>query len=714
MLLPEEPNQPANFAFPKRSFGKKQIVKRSFQSTWFRRWKWLHYEEAIDSAFCHICGRAEQDGKLKAGSKEQAFLLKGFCNWKDATDCFRRHEQSKCHKDALQVMVVLPNSVRDIGETLSTAHARNKAENRKVLMKILQNIKFLGRQAIALRGHEDSESNFFQLLKLRECDNPEISQWLKRKGDKYLSPDVQNEILQLMSLSILRSIAKNVQDACYFTVMADESVDISNREQLVICFRWVDQELLVHEDFVGLYEIPDISADTLVAAIKDCLLRMNLQLKRCRGQCYDGAASMAGSRTGVATQILSLEPRALYTHCYGHSLSLAMCDTMKLCKGARDALDITFEISKLLKYSPKRHAMFEKLKKELAPDTPGFRVLCPTRWTVRGESLRSVLENYTVLQDLWDAVLENTLEAEVRSRIIGVKAQMETFHYFFGVCIGERILKHADNLSKTLQSSTISSAEGQRVAELTITTLEKMRDGEQYHLFWELIRKKASALQVGEPVLPRRRKVPVRLETGAGEAYFPLTVEDYYRQSYFEVLDASISCIRRRFNQPGYATLRLSESLLLKAAQGENFSQEFESVTSFYGDDFSPSTLSVQLETLATQFHGKSSTTLQDVVAYMKTFSTAELAIYSEVITLLKLILVNPSTNAVSERTFSAMRRIKTYLRSTMSQSRLNATMILHVHKEHTSELSLVNIANSFVNSEHRMRLFGTFSELDV
>ena len=120
------------------------------------------------------------------------------------------------------------------------------------------------------------------------------------------------------------------------------------------------------------------------------------------------------------------------------------------------------------------------------------------------------------------------------------------------------------------------------------------------------------------------------------------------------------------------------------------------------------------LPEVATQFHGKSSTTLQDVVAYMKTFSTAELAIYSEVITLLKLILVNPSTNAVSERTFSAMRRIKTYLRSTMSQSRLNATMILHVHKEHTSELSLVNIANSFVNSEHRMRLFGTFSELDV
>ena len=196
--------------------------------------------------------------------------------------------------------------------------------------------------------------------------------------------------------------------------MADESADSSNQEQLVICFRWVDQELEVHEDFVGLYQIPDTSANTIVAAIKDCLLRMSLQWKRCRGQCYNGAASMTGSKTGVASQILSVEPRALYTHCYGHSLNLAVCDTIKNRKIARDALDTTFEVSKLIKFSPKRHVLFEQLKKELAPDTPGFRVLCPTRWTVRTESLRSVLDNYTILQDLWDTVLESNLDPEVR------------------------------------------------------------------------------------------------------------------------------------------------------------------------------------------------------------------------------------------------------------------------------------------------------------
>ena len=210
---------------------------------------------------------------------------------------------------------------------------------------------------------------------------------------------IQNEILLLMSLQITRGIANDIQKAKFFTIMIDECTDISNHEQLVICIRWVQRDNLdVHEDFIGLYHIDDTSANTLVATIKDCLLRMNLNINRCRGQCYDGAAAMAGSRSGVSTQILSEEPRALFTHCYGHSLNLAVCDYIKKCKIIHDAMDVTHEITKLIKYSPKRGAVFDKLKQALSPNDPGFRVLCPTRWTVRANCLQSVLDNYSALQ----------------------------------------------------------------------------------------------------------------------------------------------------------------------------------------------------------------------------------------------------------------------------------------------------------------------------
>ena len=73
--------------------------------------------------------------------------------------------------------------------------------------------------------------------------------------------------------------------------------------QVVIVLQWVDDELNVHEEFIGLYEVPSIEASSLVFVIKDTLLRMNLTLAKACGQCYDGASNMCGIRSGVAKQI---------------------------------------------------------------------------------------------------------------------------------------------------------------------------------------------------------------------------------------------------------------------------------------------------------------------------------------------------------------------------------------------------------------------------
>ena len=62
---------------------------------------------------------------------------------------------------------------------------------------------------------------------------------------------------------------------------------------------------------------------------------------------------------------------------------------------------------------------------------------------------------------------------------------------------------------------------------------------------------------------------------------------------------------------------------------------------------------------------------------------------YSEVVKQLKIILVNPVTNATSERSFSAMRRLNAYLRCTMDQTRLNSVILFHVHKERTDQIQL-------------------------
>ena len=161
--------------------------------------------------------------------------------------------------------------------------------------------------------------------------------------------------------------------------MVDETTDIANIEQVVVCLRWVSECFKVHEDFLGLYQVDSTEAEKIFAAIKDVFLRLNLAISKVHGQCYDGASAMSGTKSGVVKKMCDAEPRAAYTHCYGHALNLACSDTIHRCKLLRDALDTTHEITKLVKKSPRRDATFKRLKEEMASDSPGIRILCPTR-----------------------------------------------------------------------------------------------------------------------------------------------------------------------------------------------------------------------------------------------------------------------------------------------------------------------------------------------
>ena len=87
-----------------------------------------------------------------------------------------------------------------------------------------------------------------------------------------------------------------------------------------------------------------------------------------------------------------------------------------------------------------------------------------------------------------------------------------------------------------------------------------------------------------------------------------------------------------------------------------------------------------------------------DIKTYIQSLSPGVQSSLSEVYKLLKLILVMPATNAVSERSALALRRLKNYLKSTMTQSRLNNLMLLYVHKERLDKLCLKSCLNELIN----------------
>ena len=169
-----------------------------------------------------------------------------------------------------------------------------------------------------------------QLLKLSARDDPALDEWLKKKTNKYVSHSVKNEHLQVMPLTVLWEITHSIHESTFYSIMCNECTDASSKEQVVIWIRWIEKDLEVHEDVTGWkYAVIDISTQTVIKVIKDALVRMNLGLNKCWGQCYDGASTMSGPRSGVAKQLRNEEPRALYLHCHGHALNLAAGDAIK-------------------------------------------------------------------------------------------------------------------------------------------------------------------------------------------------------------------------------------------------------------------------------------------------------------------------------------------------------------------------------------------------
>ena len=183
--LLDEPFQPSHFNFPARSF-ETTAVKRSFQLSWFSRFKWIHYDAVLDAAFCFACCKVARQGRVKlTGNSKKCFRIKQFTYWRDATRVFVNHETCNFHKQAI---ISLSNHA-DVGELLSVQHASENTLNREYLLKIISNIRYLASQRISLRGDGDEkDSNFYQMLVFRGKDNSCIKLILEKTQLKYTSP----------------------------------------------------------------------------------------------------------------------------------------------------------------------------------------------------------------------------------------------------------------------------------------------------------------------------------------------------------------------------------------------------------------------------------------------------------------------------------------------------------------------------------------------
>ena len=221
-----QPFQPIDpkYDFPLQSFSNRKKQKR-FNRDWFKNedWKsWLHYNAEKDAAFCSTCINATRMNLIASKNADKAFISNGFTNWQDAgtkNRGFDKHFQPETHREAHERLFTIPNTCGDISAQLSTTFNEARSVNRQNLLKILSNVKFLARQVLPLRGHGSGEdSNFTQLYILPEEDTEGLKAWrTEKKINKYVHSTIQNEMVQIMALKVLREVAENIQDVDFYS-----------------------------------------------------------------------------------------------------------------------------------------------------------------------------------------------------------------------------------------------------------------------------------------------------------------------------------------------------------------------------------------------------------------------------------------------------------------------------------------------------------------
>jgi len=309
-LLQHHNRPDRKFAFVPRAVGQKKL---SFQCNWLDQYPWLGFSASCNAGFrlpCTLFGSSAN----KFGHQLGQLYANPMVSFGRASALLKLHSEQEAHQDAMAKAAAFKTSqttaAPDPVEQLRDRQSVQADENMAKLTAILECIILCGRQNIALRGHrneswrpgtetfpDSNPGNSLALLHFRhQSGDPSVSRPFHRSGSggtlpTNTSPQIQNDLITCCGDVIRDSLLKEVREAPAFSVLADEAVDCSDKEQMPIVVRFVDSSFIIREVFLGFAECDEGTtgralADKVLSFLRSC----NLDLSRLRGQGYDGAA----------------------------------------------------------------------------------------------------------------------------------------------------------------------------------------------------------------------------------------------------------------------------------------------------------------------------------------------------------------------------------------------------------------------------------------
>ena len=357
--------------------------------------------------------------------------------------------------------------------------------------------------------------------------------------------------------SFWKKIVNDVKNANFFAIMADETTDISTKEQLSMMLRY-PTSTGIQEKFVGFIEVTDTTGQGLADKIWDEVIALGLDPMNMRGQGYDGAANMSGWRRGVQAVIMAKNPLALYTHCSSHVLNLVIVKSCSIPE-FRNMFGVVQRAAVYFGESAKRMAYLDAaLTATSTGDRPAHQRLkkhCQTRWIEQADALG-------VFQELYGAVLEalGTMATDCDSNTSSAALQLTTlitgFPFLIALTTAATLLEYTKPLSVILQRSGLDmcTAMGEvRAVQHVLADIRQNVD-ERFAAAYR------SAAELGsksgtEPTIPRlcgRQTQRTNIPAADPETYYRLGI-------YIPFLDHLMEGLSDRF---GAAQQEMAEKII--------------------------------------------------------------------------------------------------------------------------------------------------------
>ncbi|KAL4600486.1 hypothetical protein ACB092_11G202000 [Castanea dentata] len=619
---------------------------------WYETRNWLEYSIAKDAAFCFYCYLFRKDvGKQGGGD---TFVTKGFRLWNQ----LRKLDShvggvNSAHNQAVKKSEDLQKEKQHIQSVLVKQSNQDKAEYRIQLNAIVDCVRFLLFRGLAFCGHDESQGssdkgNFLEHLQFLGDHNESINEVMQNtwKNCKLTHPDIQKDMVNAIAHETSKAIIEDLGNG-FFSILVNESRDISVKEQMALVLRYVNKQGIIIERFLGIVHVASTTALSLKCAIEGLLCKHNLSLSRLRGQGYDGASNMQGDINGLKTLILKENKSAFYVHCFAHQLQLTL---VAVAKNHINIADFFYVVSNLitvvggsyLENGVRRSG--QGLNQETNLKRPG-----DTRWRSYYGTILNLILIFSAVADVLEIIEEDGL-SDQKVEAQSIMRSILSFEFVFALHLMKNILGITNELSITLQKKNQDIVNAMDLVKVSKRPRHNTQQNTNLH---------------------------------------------HYRVELFYTVNTDLLICMACLN-PSNSFVAFDKEKLIHLAK-------------FYPYDF-PGTdilaLDFQLQNFIFDMRNNDLfLELQGVSELVeKLVSTRKHETYPLVYLLVKLALTLPVATATVEKSFSAMKYIKNELRNRMGDQWMNDCLVVYIEKDIACNIDNETIMQRFQKMKNRRR----------